>query len=452
MIVRLKTWWSPRVPNRRVLASWAYLSVTSIGGALTVAAAARLLPAADAGMWFTLQSLTSFTPLAEMGTQVSGARQFAHSFAAQAGADGEWISAPGMIQTRAGLAGVSDTMAALRYLRRFMYPLFVSLAVALGAIVYYSAAKAEVSTGIALLAWVFLSLAAMAQMEGYRYQSALDGVGRIDLERGTAAIAYALASIGVFFAMLLVGSITLMATVWAIGMVAALFAYRFALARWVGRLPRPEIDRRAGARGLLRVSSRIWLLNLGAIATRSAQVPAVSMLVGAASVPGYFLSFKMLNIVALVVAAVPQAERSLFTQDLAAGRKKEARTRMLRALIPQVVGAAATIIAFSLAGHWFITLWLRNPRAINYSTVYVMAFDTAISMVPGAVGQFVLASGRNPFVVSTLAAGIATVGLLFALVPHYGVLGAALAPLLAGLLTNYWYSLYQGFVLLRTLD
>src|SRR5438128_2298134 len=109
--------------NRRVLAGWLYLGVTGIGGAAVVAAAGRYLPSEQAGFWFTLQSLAAFALLGDLGLSVTGVRQMAHSYAATMDERGRWIAVSGMVETRPGLAGVSDVLAVLRYMRRYAFPL-----------------------------------------------------------------------------------------------------------------------------------------------------------------------------------------------------------------------------------------------------------------------------------------------------------------------------------------
>ena len=67
------------------------------------------------------------------------------------------------------------------------------------------------------------------------------------------------------------------------------------------------------------------------------------------------------------------------------------------------------------------------------------------------VGQFVLASGRNPFLISTLLNGVLNIVFLAVLYPLYGLVGIPLASLSSGLLTNYWYNLFKGYQLMKDL-
>jgi O-antigen/teichoic acid export membrane protein len=84
-------------------------------------------------------------------------------------------------------------------------------------------------------------------------------------------------------------------------------------------------------------------------------------------------------------------------------------------------------------------------------TVHLLALNAGFSIFTGLVGQLVLATGRNPFVPSVLAAGAINVTLLLVLVPALGIRGAALASLISGLMSSYPYNIYQGLKTLRAI-
>lgn len=437
--------------NRRVLSGWIYLIATGLGGALIVGASSRYLPPEAAGTWFTLQSLFAFAVLAEFGTQIAGARQIAYSFAAHL-RDHERIGAAYFIDTRTGLAGVSDIMALLGYLRRYTLSLCAILCGALALALEFNHLTSDAMKNTAMLSWLFMFAAALAQVDGFRYQSALEGVGRVAQERVVAATISMVTSLAIVAAILLSHSIIIMAMTWAIGMLATRFGLKRTFENSIGSLPAAAIDCERSASSMLQVSGKIWLLSVGATATRWAQVPIISLMLGLENLPGYYLSLKILNITSTSLGVFVQADRALFTQDLAMGNYFPAKARLRRCIFLILSGSIVLGIAFAASGHWLITNWLRNPEAITPETVYILAVDTSLTTFCGLFGQFIIATGRNPFIPTTLASGAINVILLVILLPSFGLSGAAISSLCAGLLTNYPYNIYQGWKLWKSLD
>jgi O-antigen/teichoic acid export membrane protein len=440
-----------KFPNRRLLAGWLYLAVTSVGAAIVVAAAARYLPTEQAGIWFTLQSVVAFALLGDLGLSVTGVRQMAHSYAAALDARGSWIRVSGMVETRTGLAGISDVMAALRYLRRYTFPLCGLIGATLGVILFSHGSISTPTRVTAILACAIMIVATLGQLDGLRYQAALEGIGRIDVERNVLSATYLLTYAVIVAVMLATRNIAAMALVWLCGTLAGRFALRLILKRMVGVLPPASSDARVNAHAMLRVSASVWLVALGAAVTIYSQAPAINLFLGAAALPGYYLAYRVLSTAGSSLAVIIQADRALFTQELAAGRLASAYARVRRCTILLAAGSTAMAVSFMIAGRWLITTWLRNPSAIDEVTVRILAVDAGLTTFVGLIGQFVLASGRNPFVPSVILSGVFNVVLLLVLVPALGIRGAPLASLGAGLLTSYWYNLYQGAKMIKSL-
>ena len=87
------------------------------------------------------------------------------------------------------------------------------------------------------------------------------------------------------------------------------------------------------------------------------------------------------------------------------------------------------------------------PRVV----LAVMAVDYCFLTVTVGFAQFVLASGHNPFVTTTVIAGLLNLVGCFFLSETHGALGIAFSSLVAGVATNYWYATWQWILLLRRL-
>jgi O-antigen/teichoic acid export membrane protein len=301
------------------------------------------------------------------------------------------------------------------------------------------------------LAWALMTGTTLIQIDGVRHQATLEGVGRIDVERLVLAAAYVLTFGCLIGVTIFTKSIVAMSMTWMVGTLVGRACLRMAVKRLLGRLPPPlpSADQRGVA--MLGISFRVWLVSLGAAAAVHSQALSVGLFLGAAALPGYYLAHKMLEALTSSLAVVVQADRALLTQELAAGRFSSAYARVKRSTSIVATGAVVVTLCFSIWGKWIVTTWLRNPGAIDDVTVHLLALNAGFSIFTGLVGQLVLATGRNPFVPSVLAAGAINVTLLLVLVPALGIRGAALASLISGLMSSYPYNIYQGLKTLRAI-
>jgi O-antigen/teichoic acid export membrane protein len=73
----------------------------------------------------------------------------------------------------------------------------------------------------------------------------------------------------------------------------------------------------------------------------------------------------------------------------------------------------------------------------------VLTLDFVVLGISSFAAQIILATGHNPFLLSTLLTGLMALCLSIVLTPHLGLLGLTLAPLLAGICFNYRVSLFE---------
>jgi O-antigen/teichoic acid export membrane protein len=95
--------------------------------------------------------------------------------------------------------------------------------------------------------------------------------------------------------------------------------------------------------------------------------------------------------------------------------------------------------------------WVGPGRYLAGLPLLILAVDFCLMNGSGIWGGFVLARGINPFMWSTLLAGVMTLVMCVVLGQRFGVLGIATASLVAGLCTNYWFAPLQGLKLLKAL-
>ena len=436
--------------NPRLASGWIYIVITSVGGAALVAIVSRYLPPAVAGSWFTLQSLAAFVYLGDLGFTVTGARQVAHTFAARPDELGQWKVAPGMVPMRHGLDGVSDVNWILQYLQRYMVAVACLIATILS-VFWFSTHVRNDGGHTIVIAWILLICATLWRLDAIRFQSLLEGIGRVDVERLTVAFTYLFAYIFAVGTVILTRSLVATALIWMIGMAGARAILAIVFRKVIGKLPTPSVHLKPKARQLLKISLPVWIVSIGAAATIYAQAPIINMFLGAAAIPGYYFAARIINTIGTGLGVFVQADRALFTQDLAAGDVTSAYRRLKRGLLFVGIGCLVMMIGFIAVGKWIVVTWIKQRDAIDMTTIVVLAVNGALTTFMGQFGQFVLATGKNPFVKSVLLSGASNIIFLFIFVPRLGVFGAAVAAICAGLFTSYWFNAYVGIKLIRSL-
>lgn len=430
------------VLNRRLIASWGYLITTGLGGAITTAVAARFLAPSTAGIWFTLQSFTMFIALAELGTLLTATRKIAFIVGAAEHSHND-NNAFSTSAERTGVAGVSDIVEIVRYLRRITLTVCCLLAIILGGMLVGQLGK-SIDRKIICLTWAFCLFGTIIQICTTGSQAALEGVGKFEYERITALIVNIIATSMMVAAILIGGSLIGMSIAWALGTFILFLAMKYTLGQAIPNMPAPVPGSWSVAKSLLLDSIPIWIVSVGALATRWAQIPMITLYLGPEILPSYFFIYKVLNLGSTALGAFVTADRALFSQDLSAGRFHSALAKAVRYLTILSGGSIFMSASVISLGSVVIRWWLPSSTPLSTTTICLLSIDAGVLCFCTGMGQMVIASGRNPFVISTISSGVATIVLAAALLPSMGIAGAALSSLAAGIFTNYWKCLTEG--------
>jgi len=207
-----------------------------------------------------------------------------------------------------------------------------------------------------------------------------------------------------------------------------------------GRLTRPAALPAGLMRKLLKVAVPLGVVAFSAFMVLSLRVPMLGYLLGAAAVPAFYLAQRFADILNQGVMHVIYPQIPFFTQALGAN-DPEAAARRLRRTLARVAWLALAANACLYFATPAIASWWVGPHSYVTPTVLlILAVDGFLMTVSSAWVQFVLAAGENPFVRMSVLSGVINVVLCYLLVSRYGLIGAALCRLLAGLLTNYWFA------------
>jgi len=165
----------------------------------------------------------------------------------------------------------------------------------------------------------------------------------------------------------------------------------------------------------------------------------------------YFVAQRVGQTLNGLLGQVFQSQMPRFTLELGAGDWIKARHRMARMLVLAGTGATTVGIFYWAASPAIVNLWLGPGAYVGPIMLLFMAVDYGLLAFTVPWAWFVLASGKNPFVLSTLSNGVLNLILIAALTPRLGLIGLPLAGILSGLASNHVYNIVQGRQLLSRL-
>lgn len=357
------------------------------------------------------------------------------------------------VETRTGWPGVSDIYRAGRHMFRWVTLAALIILVVIYQVVLPHGKLLTDTDRKSLIVWYLLGASSLLVLQSKPRQAVLDGLAKLYLTRFLGGSYQFLRAIVVATVLLLGGRLLAMSATVLVVTFLYYVVYRIAICWQVGhRLTGPEPLSRTSHRKLLRVAGPMGILMLGAFLTSAIQVPLVGLLLGPDVVTGYYVAQKIVLLLAVCIMVVVHSHLPHFTRDLSTGACKQAVRRM-KTYIAFVAGVSLTAnVCFIVLGKPLMILMIGADNIVSNDVLLFLAVNSFVMTTATAGGHFVLASGSNPFVLSTLASGLLNLLLCIIVVPRQGMIGVPLSMLVAGLCTNYWYNPYRAWRLIQSLN
>jgi O-antigen/teichoic acid export membrane protein len=437
--------WIQNHPARAgTLAGWYVQMSSSISALVTVPLVLHSLSSSDAGLWFTFQSIVVIAAMSDFGFSLAFSRQIAWSLGGMEQASHSPHS-PDLIRTRDGWLGVSD----VHYASKRFFCAIALLAFGLMAILYHFLLPLghllDSSTREAPIAWYVLAVGTSLMLYTKSYLSLLEGTGWIYASNFLFGTYQLICGIGVIIALSVGGRLVAMASTTLFATIIFLTAAIWSVRREYSDLLAEPIDlSRDSKKKIVFVALPLGVLMMSGFLVSSIQVPLIGSLLGAASVSGFYLAQKIGQLLSRLVLHIANPQIPIFTREISSGARHNARYRIWRTT-GVVAGAAALVfITYYCASPFLIRMWVGPKQYVDCWTLGLLTADYFILTITVALAQFVLASGRNPFAISTLLTGLLNLGALLILIPRIGIGGAAAASLVSGLCINYWFTVWQA--------
>ncbi len=442
--------WPARHPARAgALAGWLQQAASLGSAILLIPIVTAVLPPSQAGVWFAFQSLVGMIALVDLGFGFAIARQVAFTLAA----GGKGSAGGDFVHLAPGWSGLAQLFGLTRRLYLLLALISFLLALASFELLANFGQLLPSATPDVRFCWYMLSVAIVFMILSGGQSAFLNGLGKVYQTRliaaGYAVLAASGAALAAWMNWGLAGMGSFIALAALIQFIGTMMVRRFTapLLRRVGFEPVPPGSLKALARAALPVGG----VNTFGALVYSAQTPLLGALLGPEKVAPFYLAQKIAQACNMAVMHTVSPQMPFFTRQFGAGDFCGALRLMDRTLVRTSVLVVLSSVAFFLLSPLAAKILLNRMDYLGTLPLALLALDVLFLGLTVPWAWFVLASGRNPFVPTTILCGVLTLLFCFLLVPRFGVAGIPLSSIMAGLLTNHWFALYRGLALLRML-
>jgi len=443
--------WPTRHPARAgALAGWFQQACSILVSLLLIPVVTLFLSPDKSGIWFSFQGLVTMIGLLDLGFGFAISRQVAFT----SGAANNIKARNDFIHVEHGWKGVRQ----LFYLTRSLYRWLAAAGACLGIVAYeiFSRVGQLIPSDMldARWCWYAMVIASCLLILAAGYGAFVNGLGAVYQTRFLAGLYQIVAGIGAAFAVWQGWGLPAMGASYAIGALLYLVAVKAVLK--VTAKPMQAANFVPPKPGSLKALARFALpvggVNVFGSLVYTIQTPLLGMLLGPEKVAPFYLAQKMAMAFNMAAMQTVLPKLPFFTQRIGAQDYEAAKTLMTSTIRHGTLLVIVASLGFFLLSPWAAEALLKNTAFIDTTTRALIAVDLALLGCTVIWGHFVLASGRNPFVISTILTGITTIALTILLVPLLKVAALPLATMLAGLMFNMRRNLSEGIRTLRTLS
>ncbi|MBG87319.1 MAG: hypothetical protein CMO80_10515 [Verrucomicrobiales bacterium] len=401
----------------------------------------NILTPVQSGLWLAFQSILAFVYLSDFGISFALARQAAYTMTE----DRKRTEDSEFIETETGWEGMTSLyemgtrlFVILGVIAILLLALVYELLLPVGKLLNDSAPETRV-------AWYLLGLSTVTGLQSRFYMALLDGTGRVYLTKFIAGCGQLLAGGLIVLALVTNPSLPALGGAVLAASVAQMTTLLVILKRIApNRLKKTPQTQTIPISTFWKSAYPIGIMVLAAFFVSHIQVPLIGSLLGATMVAPFFVAQKILHTFSQSLLHLVSPQLPHFTNEFASENKAAARRRLTRIMLIFVSAGAAGYLGFYLFSPWLVKVWLNKPSYLDATTLAILAVDWFILNIGIAASWFVMASGRTPFVKTTIAAAVLNVLGILVLAPDMGLQGVALAGLMSGLATQNVYAMWRG--------
>jgi O-antigen/teichoic acid export membrane protein len=393
----------------------------------------------ELGLWLVLGQSTIFLSiLMEAGLTPTITRRIAFVV-------GRSQSGPGQPLGEEARRDLADMLASGRIAYRFVSIGVFLVTFALGSLYLWQLDLRQVAPSTAWIAWILLCFGYATMAWSGLWTALATGLGYVAM--GTiAATAVGIATLLVQVVVVLAGG----GLLWlAIVSAASGVIVRLSLRLYVRRR-QPQLFSvpgrwdRALMRGMMAPAIQSWLTAVGFALLFKTDQYFIALYVDTTQVPAYYAVYTLLHNLAILALALGQTSSVYVSQLWHSGSLEEIHEIVLRSLRITLILMVCGVATLLVVGRDLISVWVGSEYFAGYPVLIVLGVMFLFCVQQNAILTFSRATENEVYAVPFLVAGGLCLVLSWGLVQWMGLVGAALATLLAQLLTTNWIVLRDG--------
>jgi O-antigen/teichoic acid export membrane protein len=422
--------------NRRIAfgaaASWFSRGISISLGMLLLPVLFRNLPQSELGMWLLLGQSWAVLGIFDLGFGVTLTRRIA--FAVGKGSTD--MEVPLVSES---LKEVADLVATGRRIYHAVAILTFLCSLAAGFFYLRSLDLGGVSTGRVWIAWGILCLSQAVGIRAAVWNCLLQGVGYVGWDAILASMINALTLMGQIISALLGGGLVSLAVIAACGVLGQ----RCAILGFA-RKRRPEVFNLRGnwdplvVKSMAPVAIRVWLTALGGLLISNSDQFFIASMEGAEALPSYRAAFLLVLNLHLLAGAVSGASNVFVSHLWQAGNVEQIREILRRNALIGLLAISCGGAAILGMGADLFDFWLGYGHYVGNQIVLIFLVTFLLDHHATVFSTCSRATNDEAYTWSSLIAGGMKIGLALWLTRALGLVGLALATLIAQTATNNW--------------
>jgi O-antigen/teichoic acid export membrane protein len=420
-------------------ASWFSRGVTILLGLVIMPVLFHHLAKEELGAWLLLGQSWAAMGILDLGIGFTLTRRIAL-------AKGKSGGDPNALLTQETLREIADLTEAGRRIYRFMSVGAFIVAWSVGFFYLRNLHLHNLNHTTVWIAWTILCASQACTVWGTVWTCLLQGVGYVGWD---ALIASFVTTVTLTLQIVVVicgGGLIALATIATVGALA-----QRSLTRWLARVRRPELFSLRGQwnrevlRGMASLAFRAWLTAVGTILVQNTDNIFIASMKGTEQIPAFRAAFLVvLNL--HMLAGVFASSSAVFVSHLwQAGQIEEVQRivqRNLRLGLCIMLCGGASILT---AGRTLFDIWLGPSNYVGSAIVAVFILTFVLEQQTFIVSTGCRATEDEAFAGVMMIGGAVKLLLAFFLTTRFGLLGLAVATVIAQLSTAHWFVLYRGF-------
>lgn len=424
--------WIERHPARAgTLATWVIQTGTFFVQLALVPFLLHQIGAGRMGQWFYLLGASVFLQVGDFGFAQTVTRQISYLLQAKRG-NGE---RHGFFLRLPGPRGLGAVLAAHRWLAAWGTLATVGAGILMDAFLLFHGEFRR--TPDLAICWYALVLAAVVACVTRVQAAYLTGVLRPFDERLGFGIGLAIQYACSFFGIFLWPSVIVLGAATLAGTIA-----QGACWTWLAS------DRPKTGRVRKTIAARLWRLcapqgaaTLSAAVAFQSNPILLGQILGAPAVAMLALPTRVATVAIEALRATFLPQIGFIGRDIGAHSARDVLVRLYRTFALVVLASIGGFALFALAGPAFIHWWARGQLDPPFVVFLLLAALHAVVCIENLAACFITAHGVMPFAVVGWLAAVSNIGLMFVLIPRYGLAGSVASSLIAQVAFSTSYTL-----------